>query len=307
MNTLNKKTKSTARRKDLIFYIAFMAYPVAQFLLMYVAVNINSILLAFKSYDVISNTTTVVWFDNLKTMFVQMTSGEEFIGYLNNTVKFYLLQLVLGTSLGLLFSYYIYKKGPATNFFKIVLFMPSILSTIVLSTVFNFFVERAVPNIVNTFFDGAMKGLLETQSTRFATLVFFNILISFGMSVLMYSNAMGNIDPSIIEAGKVDGAVGIKEFIYIVFPCVFSTFSTFFITGLGAIFTNQFNVFNFYGNIAPDNVSTYGYWFYNKVQMAKSQAEYPKLASAGILLTCVTLPIVMLARYLLIKFGPSED
>ena len=47
---------STKRRKELIFFICLVAYPMLQFLVFYVGVNINSVLLAFQKFDLDTST-----------------------------------------------------------------------------------------------------------------------------------------------------------------------------------------------------------------------------------------------------------
>ena len=60
----------TAKRKDLIFYIIMIAFPVLQFLVMYIYVNINSILLSFQDFNRDTNQFEFVGFDNiLKVIF----------------------------------------------------------------------------------------------------------------------------------------------------------------------------------------------------------------------------------------------
>jgi uncharacterized FAD-dependent dehydrogenase len=62
-----------------------------------------------------------------------------------------------------------------------------------------------------------------------------------------------------------------------------------------------------YGENAPDGVQTYGYYLYVKTQGAKSVAEYPILSAMGVLMTVVVVPVTMLVKQLLEKYGPSED
>ena len=124
----------------------------------------------------------------------------------------------------------------------------------------------------------------------------------------MYSNAMsGNISPEMVEAAQLEGVSAIQEFFYITFPLIFPTFSTFTVTGVAGIFTNQFGLFNFYGPAADPSLQTYGYYIYVKTLNASSKAEYPYLASMGVWLTAVAAPITFLVKYLLEKIDPTND
>lgn len=300
------KKLSKGKKRDLLFYFLMMVFPVVQFCIFYIGVNGNSILMAFQDIDIATG--TITWtFDNIKNAVVMMTTDPTLLNAMKMSIISYLLLLFIGTPLGLLFSYYIYKKHFGSNAFKVFLFLPSIISAIVMVTIYMFFVDRAIPAASNTWFHKAIEGLLENKASRYATIIFYNIWVGFGTSTLMYSNAMAGIAPEIIESAHVDGATGLKEFWHIVFPMIFPTFTTFIITGVAGLFTNQINLYSFYGGEAPNEVITYGYWLYMKTQGAASDAEYPLLSAIGIILTIVTVAITLLVRWLLEKFGPSEE
>lgn len=295
-----------SNRRDLIFYIGLMAFPVLQFVIFYIVVNFNSILLVFQSYDVLTDTTAWVGFANFKEAFRLMTATSDLVSAAGYSFLAYVLGFAIGTPLALFFSYYIYKKMPASGFFRVVLFMPSIISAIVMVTIYQYFVELAIPEICMNWFGAEnVRGLIENPDTRFGAIMFYNIWVGFGVNILMYSDSMSAIAPEIIEAGKLDGAVGIKEFWHIVLPLVYPTFSTFVVVGVSGILTNQLNLYSFYGETSP--IQTYGYWLYVKIANASSKAEYPVVAAVGVLLTLVAVPMTLGVKKLLEKFGPSED
>lgn len=294
------------KHKDMIFYILMMAFPVVQFAVFYIGVNGGSLLLSFQNIDITTNTRA--WtFQNISNVFKMMTRDAEILSMAGMSLLSYALILCIGTPLGLLFSYYIYKKLPLSGAFRVILFLPSIISAIVMVTIFQFFVERAVPEIIKVISGKQIEGLLENQNSRFATIIFYNIWVGFGTSVLMYANGMGGISQEIVESAHLDGATGIREFWHITLPMVFPTLSTFIITGVATIFTNQLNLYSFYGDRAPGNVQTYGYYLYNKTQAATSRAEYPELAAMGLLLTLIAVPLTLVIKWALEKFGPKAE
>jgi len=291
--------------KNLLFYCLLMAFPVAQFLVFYIGVNFNSILMAFQKIDV--RTDTVTWtVSNMKNAFQMMTGSPELLSVMSVSITAYLLLNAIGIPLGLFFSYYIYKKLPLSGAFRVILFLPSILSAIVMATIYQFFVERAIPTMMMQFFDIKMMGLMENPDTRFAFIIFYNVLMGFGANVLMYTNSMSGISPDVVEAAQLDGTSTLQEFIHVTLPMIYPTITMFLFTGVAAIFTNQMNLFSFYGATAPNDVSTYGYYFYTQTQGAQSIAEYPLLSAMGLLMSVVAIPLTLLVKWLLEKFGPSE-
>ena len=290
---------------NLLFYVLMMAFPVLQFCIFYIGVNARSFLYAFQRIDIKSG--EVTWtMEALKNAFDKMveptlltTFGTSFLAFL--------LTYLIGTILALLFSYFIFKKLPMSNFFKVMLFLPSILSAIVTVTIYQNFVETAIPAIHSSIFHQTIAGLIQNPDTRFGTIIFYNILVSFGTNVLMYSNAMSGLSTEIIEAAKIDGANSWQEFFHIVLPGIFPTITTFAVTSVASIFVNQLNLFSFFGGQAPEGVQTYGYYLYVQTISANSEAEYPIICAIGLFLTIIAVPLTLIVKYLLERFGPSED
>ena len=300
------KKKKWWKDKNFLFYCLLMAFPLVQFLVFYIGVNFNSILMAFQRIDIQKD--TVEWTVlNIQNAFQMMTGSPELLSVLSVSVVSYVILTGIGIPLGLFFSYYIYKKLPLSGAFRVILFLPSIMSAIVMATIFQFFVERAIPTAMMQFFDVEMMGLMENSETRFACILFYNILMGFGANVLMYTNSMSGISQEVVEASQLDGASTLQEFLHVTLPMIYPTIAMFIFTGIAGIFTNQLNLFSFYGAAAPGGISTYGYYFYTKTQGAKSIAEYPLLSAMGLFMSAVAVPLTLLVKWLLEKFGPSED
>ena len=301
------KKKKSLVKDDKIFYWLLMALPVLQFVIFYIIVKGNSILFAFQEYDAITEQITWTW-RYVRDAFRLMTQESSMITMLKTTIKSYFIVLLIGTPLGLLFSFYISKKYIGSGFFRVMLFVPSIVSAVVLATIFQIFVERAVHAYIEDVFNKQIPGLLEETDTRFPTLMFYNIWVGFGVSVLMFSDSIGNIAPEIIEASHIDGVNSFQEFWFVTLPHVYPTLSTFLITGVAGIFTNQYQLFTLYGaKEAPSMLWTYGFYFFNKTQAAVSRAEYPLLSAMGLWMTVVCLPLTLLVKFGLEKYGPKED
>ncbi|MBQ7830634.1 MAG: sugar ABC transporter permease [Clostridia bacterium] len=303
-----KTKKKDFRVKSKIFYAALMAVPVLQFIVFYIGVNINSILLAFQDIEISSDAVkTVTWtWKNFTGWFTNETSRSLVLTATGTSLKVYAITLFTGVPLGLLFSYYIYKKMPCASGFRVVLFMPSIISSIVMVLIYKYCVNDALPAI----FKGLPK-LLDNADTRFGVIAFYNVYVSFGTSVLMYSNKMAGISPEIIEAANLDGATQLQEFWHVVLPLTFPTISIFLITGVATLFTNQFNLYSFYGGYktVPDSsLETLGYYMYSRAEAAKlDQTVYPPLAALGLIMTAIAVPLTFGLKFTLEKFGPSED
>ena len=101
-----KKSIGIGKRKKLIFYIAVMALPCLQFVVFWIAVNINSILLAFRDYHPETNTYTFYGIQN----FVDVIKDLQRIAFMKtafkNSFMVYFIGLFVSVPLGIIFSFF---------------------------------------------------------------------------------------------------------------------------------------------------------------------------------------------------------
>ena len=303
--------KKKNNKEDLLFYSLLMIWPLLQFAVFYIYVNFNSILFAFSEYT--DNTRTLSFsylFTNVKEFISSVNTGGN--NYLGEAVGRSLVGWIITTGislpLGLFFSYYIGKDMFGAGFFRVILFLPSVISILVLVYVYNIFVTDTLPAILRDFFSITIDNPLDaTKESAFNAILVFKIFISFGTSVLMFSNAVSEVSPDVIEAGEIDGASAIQEFWHIVLPSLYPTMTVFLITSVSNILLDQFDVFSFYSWYPGEKVITVGYLFFIKSTAADAESLYPAIAAFGVLLTLIAVPTTLLVKYLLEKFGPSEE
>lgn len=296
---------SVRKKKDLIFYIVTLAFPITQFVIFYIGVNFNSILLSFQKYDETTSTFFGFTFDNFTAFFNELSTKSVFDYVFKNSLIAYLAGLIFGTGFSLIFSYYIFKKYPMHGIMKVVLFIPSVISGVVLVTVFSQFVNNVIPEMWQTLTGSEIEGLINNRETRFGTVLFYCVWISFGGSILLYVGAMNNISDSVIEAGKLDGANMVQEMVYLIIPLIYPTFVTFMVVAVGGIFTNQLALYSFFAGSAENEVQTFGYYLYVRTITA-DRVDYPRLAAIGLLMTLIMAPLTLLVKWLLEKFGPRQ-
>ena len=309
---LQKKRKEifwTEKRRNLVFYILLMAIPIAQFCYFYIGVNFNSILMSFQVYDPLTNATE--WtFQQYSKLFDDFINLPNLRYAAKNSLILYGVKLGVCMPLALLFSYYIYKGMKCASFFRVVLFLPSMISGIVIVTIFASIADKVIPELSRTIFHKDIWGLLVDPDTKFGTLIFFTIWISFGTNVLMYVDAMKGISPDVVEAAYLEGVSGLKEFWYITLPLIYPTIVTFVTIGLVGIFTDQMSLFSFYGRSADESLVTFGYYMYRELQWATEFSafeNYNYLSAMGIIMTLITVPATIFVRKMMKRFGPSAD
>lgn len=308
---MNKQRKKIRRGKD-IFYWSILVFPILQFMIFYVGVNLNSFALAFQSFDYKGNGFSFVGFKNFFTNFLDVFKEFEEAQYLQdafkNSILVFGISLIVGLSLALLFSYYIYKKSALSKFYKVILFLPSVISSITLVIIYKYFAEDAIPEIILRITGKEIQGLLSNPETEFGAILFFTIWTSFGIQTLIYSSSMSAISNEIVEAAKMDGITPLKEFLLIDIPMIAPTIGVFVVSSTATIFVNQMNLFNFYGGGASNyNIWNIGYYMYARIAAPETTlADYPFYAAFGLVMTFITIPITFLVRYLMNKMDPNE-
>ena len=196
--------------------------------------------------------------------------------------------------------------------FRVLMFLPSIIPAIVFVTIYRYFTDNAFPEIIAGLFNlkDVPQGLFSNKETRLVVILFYDIFVSFGTSVLMYTNKMDSIEPSLTEAARIDGATPFKEFWYVVLPMTFSTISVFLVTGVASIFMNQMFLFSFYGWAPPADLDTFGYYFFRKTSEATTYNDKQALctlSALGLIFSAMAIPLTFGVRYLLNRYGPKED
>ena len=130
-NNKQSNKKPWYKDKKKIFYYSLMALPLLQFCIFYIGVNFRSILLAFQKYDNMSEVEFQFLsgniFQNFKLVYENFFVHKFLAEALLNSALLWLLSTFTGTVLAIFFSFYIFKRKKAGRMFRFILFLPSIL------------------------------------------------------------------------------------------------------------------------------------------------------------------------------------
>ena len=292
------------KKKERLFIMAVLAYPLLNFFVMYVVVNFNSILLAFQQYKD-DYSLSFAGFKNFSTVLAMMFEGGGELSFsLKNSLLMFAIPFVLGLPLNMGFSYYIYKKKFASGLLRFLMYIPSIVSGMIMSLVFLYFSELALPSLLRNFGIEAPL-LLKDPSTAFGTIIFYMMWTGFASNMILYPNAMNAIPNEVVESAQIDGVTQLQELLFIVIPLIFPTISTFTVTSVAAIFTASGPIYVFFGYDAKPYVSTMGYYIF-RTTMSDGFTSYPITAAAGLILTAVSVPVTLFVKWGLQKLDPTE-
>ena len=293
-----KKQLYTRTRARMLFYVLMIALPIAQIAICYVAVNANMFIAAFQKYEY---STTSVGFDISFSTENFVVAWKTFMGsgdMIKRSLMLFLINMLVGFPLALIFSFYIYKQYAFSGFFKVVLFLPSIISGLIFALLFKYIANPVYIQLVKEM-TGAQKvlGLLtpENPDAELTTLIIYNVWVSFGVKTILFSGSMSGIDQSIVESAQLDGVNLAQEFIHITLPLIYGTVVQFLLMQVVAVFTDGMH-FIF---VQAQNTD---YVIGEKINYTIGQ-----LSAFGLILTGIVLPMTLVVRKLLNKYGPSVD
>lgn len=296
-----RKRFKTRRQRRLTFYCLFWILPMLHFSIFYLAVNVSYFTMAFQKYSYATDGSVgyVVSFAGLSnfkkviSMFAQAVNQDMLL----NSLIIYAVDFLCGTVIAVLFSFYIYKKYMGSGFFRVMLYLPQVLSSVVLTILFQ--------NIFNHVFEAEIE---------FSSVLLYFVWTSFGVNILMYTGAMSGINDAISESCQLDGAGAFQELWFITIPMIFPTIVTFIVLGITKLFTNQAGLYTFFRD--QSEWKTIGYYMYIntlKSDMVATESavgqylSYPEVSAMGLLITAIILPITLFVRHMLEKFGPKVD
>ena len=298
---IKKSGMQTMQRRKLIFYTVGLIIPMIQFLLLYVYVNIDSVLLCFQQYNLFGENAgryTWVGFDNFIYVIQVLKEYPELVDGIWRSLFIYFFGLIQ-MPLHLLIAYYAVKKKPFAEAAHIIQYIPSILSGIVATAITKYFLCDSAPAIIKLLTGNTVPSLLDTGDYM---VTFWIVLIDGAIggltsSLLIYAGTMNSIDTAVLEAAELDGVTPIQEWYYIYMPLIAPVVLIFIVMGLPGLFFSDIGLFALYGEGAPKQLWTISYFL--TVQTKNSDySTYPFLASFNMYIAAVSIPLTLLGRKL---------
>lgn len=283
------------KRSKAIFLCLILAYPIAHFLLFFVYVNFNSILMAFK--DTATQTFTLF---NFSKFFKEISDATTFVNRsFVNTLWYFFAGNFIGIPISLFFSYALYKKVFLHRALRVIFFLPSIISAVVLATLFKYLLNADGPVntlLMNLHLIDSPIYFLSDPRYALPTVLFYNVWFGMGVNIVLFSGATARIPQDIFEVGRLEGLGFYREFVSVVLPLVWPTVSSVFVLGTIGMFTSIGPVLMLIETRTLFNVSNIAYFIYYAVSQS-SNFEYA--SAVGLVFTAVGLPLVLLVRWLL--------
>ena len=296
-NSNDKSMKSTKRHKklrkwEIIFIVTMLAIPVIHWLVFWLYVNFQSVLLAFQ-LPKISQSSPIRWSTLEIERFFANFQGDGWAIALRNTI-FHFIKDILMLPLQLFVAYFLYRKIRGYRFYQIVFYLPTIVSGVAMASLFESLIQPGGP--FDVIFPGEFPNFLIMPEYATTTILLYSIWLGWGGQMLLFGGALAKIPVELIESARLDGIGTFREFIYIIIPLVWGTASTIIILIMTQMFSLQGAVL-LLGKGGASETQTIGYWIFYKVQLGASY--YNEVSAAGFIFTLVGVPVIMFIKWLI--------
>ena len=280
-----------------IFLLSMLAVPLISFCVFWVYVNFQSILNAFR----IEIRGEIVWsFANWKVFLQDLTQPNGYANMpmlLRNTMLYFSVNMVIIFPISFFLAYFLFKKIFGYKFFRVVFFLPNIISAAVLATLYKFMLNPSlggiVPTLISKLTGSAPQNYLISDDYAIVAVLIYCIWTGFSVNMILFNGAMGRVPKEVMEAAKIDGVSMFGEMFRVIVPMIWPTLST-------MIIMNFANIFIVSGPVllltnGAYNTSSISFWMFIITRNQES-IYYP--STAGLIFTILAIPIILVVKKL---------
>lgn len=298
---LNEQKRKITVKKYL-FIITIIGFQLVNFAIFYVVQNFNSIIMAFQ----LKKQGGIIWtfenFSRIYNAFFRNSGENELIISLINTFRFFLLGLIM-FPVSFVTSYFMFKKVVGHNFFRLVFFVPSILSAVVWTTLYKEIVGPEGPIVkLLMLLQNSDEPILLLADPKHAiwTVMAYSVWMGIAGNFILYGGALSRIPTEVIEAGQLDGIGWFTEMTRVIIPLIFPTIGMLLLLQLTGIFTASGQILLLTNGAFETNTISF-FIFQNVYNIPETSNQYNYASAVGIVFTLLTIPIVFIVRSLLNK------
>lgn len=286
----------TKKTKRLIPFILFACtVPVLNWIVFYVYPNASSIVMAFLDSN---GKPSLVNFQRLWTEF-QLPSSTIRIALRNTLITFAISAACFIPRV--LVSYFIYKKVPGHQLYRILFFLPSILFSVCVAMCFTRmvgttgFIAKLVQNVLGL--ERTPELLADSQFANYT--IWLNMIwLGFPGDLIIWGGTFARIPEDVLESARLDGVNWISEFTKIVMPMVWPTVALKLVLTVCGVLGATGQVYLLTkGNYGTMTLSA---WLYRTL-MESSGTKYTSnvynyLSAVGFVMTVISVGIALVVR-----------
>ena len=309
---INKRKRKKDKTRT-IFIIVMIGWQLLTWAVGTIYVNIDTFVLSFQhktAYGGYALNKNI--FENYIKFFKEFNSPTSLWGtVIANSLMYFVLNDFIIIPFEVLLTYFLYKKIAGYKVFRIIFFIPGIISMTILIMVYRFMFDSQIG-----FMDSLLTaiglekcipefGWFATRSTGNGVIIGYCIWSGLAGGFLVLAGAMGRIPEELIEAGKIDGVGFFRELWQITIPLIGSTLAILYMSGTSVIFTFFLQVKLLTGGGPNGQTSTIMLTIMDSV--LGDASDLSMAATIGMVVAVVGTPLVLLTRYIVDKVFPAYE
>ena len=215
--------KNRRKREKNLFILACLSPALILFFTFLIYPTVEVFRMSLFKWGGFSNNQQFVGLDNFKILW----QDENFFRTIQNTILLIVVVTIFTIVLAVLFAAILStEKIRGNNFFRIIFYIPNILSIVVIAGIFSAIYDPKA-GLLNAVLPEAWNKLwLGDQSIVIYSLAFALIWQAIGYYMVMYMAGMANIPASLYEAADLDGAGKIGKFFNVTLPLIWNSIRT---------------------------------------------------------------------------------
>ncbi len=208
-------------------FIALCVAPAAILFLVFMVVpTLNVFRMSLFKRSAYSKTEEFIGLANFKALF----QDASFLRSMQNTILLIVVVTLVTFAFSLVFAGILSReKLKGQNFFRVVFYIPNILSVVVIAAVFSAIYDTnngLLNALLAPFRGGATPIMWKGESTVMVSLIIAMVWQAIGYYMVMYMASMAAIPESLYESAGLDGAPKITQFFQITIPLIWTNIRT---------------------------------------------------------------------------------
>ena len=174
---------------------------------------------------------------NYEDLYYEFQDGDAFYVSLKNNVIWLVLYL-LAIPAGLFIALFLNQTVTGIRLYKSLFFFPFVISQVVVGLVFTWFYDPAfgILNVVLGYVGLGPVNILGNEHTVTYGIILAGLWPQTAYCMILYLTGLNAVNPEQIEAGRLDGAKGLRMLWHVVLPQLRpATFIAFVVTIIGAL------------------------------------------------------------------------
>lgn len=166
--------------------------------------------------------------------YIKVLQTPVMLAAIKNSVIYAILLTGFQTLLGLPLAFVLNQKLKSRNLLRAVFFFPAVFSSLIIGYLWNLIMSSSDFGLINNILHQLGLGTLNffTSKNALYSVILTQIWQWTGWAMVIFLANLQSISPDLYEAAEIDGANGLKKFMYVTLPLMCPSVKIVIVTGL---------------------------------------------------------------------------